>query len=69
MPKFTTDESDLSHVNERYLTTCIKCNHVGLKRNKAALLLRESSYDTMKTIGYVCRGCLPNLLEDLEVSL
>ena len=60
---------DLWRPHERYITFCAKCSREGLKKNMVTILIRETAGSPVRTLCHICRDCLPQLLDQLEVSM
>lgn len=55
--------------SERYIAICAKCGTEGTKRNMVALYVKDGSYSPLRVLCHICRRCMPEVLDDLEVSM
>lgn len=60
---------DIWKPNEKYIGLCAKCGREGLKRNMCALYIKDGSYSQVKILCHICRRCMPQLLDELEVNM
>lgn len=60
---------ELWRPHERYIAICAKCGREGLKKNMSTILIKENSYRPVRTLCHLCSRCLPQLLDELEVSM
>lgn len=54
---------------ERYFGLCAKCGKEGLKKRMVSLYVKDGSYSPVRILCHICKGCLPAVLDDLEVSM
>lgn len=60
---------DIWRPHECLIAHCVKCGREGLKRNMSALYIKDRYTQTPKRLCHLCYDCLPQLLDDLEVSM
>jgi len=53
----------------RYFGICAKCGKEREKRVMAQLYIKADSYRPMRVLCHICQRCLPELLDELEVSM
>lgn len=59
----------LKYCAPSWVATCAKCGKEGYKRSMVALLVKTGSYSTPRTLCHVCKGCMAQLLDELEASM
>ena len=60
---------DLWRPHERYIAICAKCGNEGLKKNMTSLYVKDGAYAQLRILCHLCPRCLPELLDELEVSM
>lgn len=60
---------DLWRPHERYIAICAKCGTEGLKKNMTSLYVKDGAYSQVRILCHLCPRCLPELLDELEVSM
>lgn len=48
---------------------CAKCGKEGMKKSMTALYMKTDTYDPPRILCHLCDRCLPELLDELEVSM
>ena len=53
----------------RYYGLCAKCGQEREKRFMAQIYIKANGYSPMRVLCHVCERCLPEWLDELEVSM
>lgn len=48
---------------------CAKCGKEGMKKNMTGLYVKTDTYAPPRILCHICGRCLPELLDELEVSM
>lgn len=57
------------HEIHKHPSMCYKCEKLGEKKDFIALYVRLSSYDSHRVLARLCRDCMNELADELEVTL
>ena len=53
----------------RYYANCAKCGKEQNKKRMVQVYVKNGSYAPMRILCHVCQDCMPQLLDELEVSM
>lgn len=53
----------------RYYANCAKCGREQDKKRMINVYVKDGSYAPIRILCHICRDCMPELLDELEVAM